>query len=205
MVNNMFASVRRLQERAWTVCDSVLRSTNPVYRAKRKYSSELEYWKGELQHLHRWYQEAEVDWWGIPSPSPTQKMHVSEIWSVNAVMTMHNMRPSYFEELQLGGDSFQGKRVLEVGCGPLAPILQFSNCIRHGIDPLIDRYLAAGWPLYEYDATFINAKAESMPYADSYFDSVISVNALDHVDNFALVASEIQRVLKVGGGVFFRS
>ena len=42
-----------------------------------------------------------------------------------------------------------------------------------------------------------------MPYVDSYFDAVISVNALDHVDDFRQVASEIQRVVKVGGMVYF--
>lgn len=117
-------------------------------------------------------------------------------------MTMHQMRPSYLEELQIQADCLCGQRVLEVGCGPLAPILQFTDCTRHGLDPLLDQYIQSGWPLYDYDAKFVNAKGESMPYVDAYFDTVISVNALDHVDDFEQVASEIQRVIKIGGKVF---
>jgi SAM-dependent methyltransferase len=163
----------------------------------------LQYWKGELINLSRWYNEGSIDWWGISSPSPNAKVSVSDIWATNAVMTMHRIRPNYLEELKIGSDSLRGKRVLEVGCGPLAPILQFSDCVRHGLDPLLNMYVDAGWPLYDYDAKFVNAKGESMPYIDSYFDVVISVNALDHVDDFGKVASEIQRVLKVGGELYF--
>ena len=85
----------------------------------------------------------------------------------------------------------------------MAPILQFSDCSRHGLDPLVDLYLQSGWPLYDYDVKFVCAKGESMPYVDSYFDAVVSVNALDHVDNFRRVASETQRVVKVGGELYF--
>ncbi|MGB3540243.1 MAG: hypothetical protein WBA42_18985 [Mesorhizobium sp.] len=66
-------------------------------------------------------------------------------------MTMHKLRPTYYEELGLEADAFEGKRVLEVGCGPLVPIQQFSACERHGIDPLADLYMASGWPLFDYD------------------------------------------------------
>ena len=113
------------------------------------------------------------------------------------------MRPHYTERLRIEPDHFRGQRVLEIGCGPLAPILQFHDCARHCVDPLVDLYMAAGWPLFEYDAKFINAVAQSLPYHDGYFDSVISVNALDHVDDFERVASTIQRVLRPGGRTYF--
>lgn len=191
--------VRAIRNRIDTLALKVI----PAYKAKRKYTEELDYWKGEIKNLSKWYNEGIIDWWGIAPPSAEKKTSVSDIWETNAVMTMHHIRPSYLEELQIESDSFRGKRVLEVGCGPLAPILQFSDCIRHGLDPLLNMYIEAGWPLYDYDVKFVNAKGESMPYADSYFDVVISVNALDHVDDFRKVASEIQRVLKVGGELYF--
>lgn len=43
------------------------------------------------------------------------------------------------------------------------------------------------------------ASAEKMPFADAFFDAVISVNAIDHVDDFAAVALEIKRILKSNG------
>lgn len=181
--------------------DHILTRTVPAWRAKRKYEAEIAYWRGELDHLKRWFVDGSIDWWGIRAP--TDKLAVSTLWSVNAVMTMHTLRPSYWEELRLSGDHFQGQRLLEVGCGPLVPCLQFSGCERHGIDPLISTYLEVGWPLFAYDAKLINSGAESMPYPDGYFDSVISVNALDHVDDFERVAAEIQRVVKPGGEICF--
>jgi ubiquinone/menaquinone biosynthesis C-methylase UbiE len=63
--------------------------------------------------------------------------------------------------------------------------------------------MASGWPLFEYEAKFINMGAESLPYPVAYFDAVISVNALDHVDNFERVAAEMERVLRPGGGLYF--
>jgi SAM-dependent methyltransferase len=112
------------------------------------------------------------------------------------IRTMHSLRPSYSEELKLPTNHFEGKRVLEIGCGPLVPILQFSGCERHAIDPLANRYMECGWPLYEYEASILNVNGEKLPYPDKYFDAAISVNALDHVDDFEKVASEMQRVAK---------
>ncbi|MGH6937196.1 MAG: class I SAM-dependent methyltransferase [Methylocella sp.] len=181
-----------------------LRAVSPSYRLKRKHEAELAYWRSELKHLMDWFQEGSRDWWGLPPPTPKQKLNVYELWTVNAVMTLHFMRPSYLEELRLDDRNyFAGKRVLEIGSGPLAPILQFTDCSRHCIDPLVNAYLAAGWPLFDYDAKFINIGGEALPYPDGYFEAIISVNALDHVDDFELVASEMQRVVRRGGGIYF--
>jgi ubiquinone/menaquinone biosynthesis C-methylase UbiE len=199
----MIRAMKQIAKKTLKSGDEIRRKINPTYRAKRKYASELDYWKGELEHLRTWYENGSTDWWGVPSPPPDKKQKISDNWATNAVMTMHRIRPSYLEELQLDADYLCGQRVLEVGCGPLAPILQFENCSRHGLDPLLDQYIESGWPLYDYDAKFVNAKGESMPYPDAYFDAVISVNALDHVDDFRKVASEIQRVLKIGGRIYF--
>ena len=57
----------------------------------------------------------------------------------------------------------------------------------------IQLYIEAGWPLYDYDAKVIKGFAENMPYPDAYFDAVISVNALDHVDDFQKIANERSR------------
>lgn len=182
--------------------DGVLRRLSPAWRARRKYAAEHRFWQAELSHLLAWYQGTERDWWGLRPPSAGQRQEVSQNPALNAVLTAHHLRPAYLEQLQLKADSFSGKRVLEVGCGPLAPVLQFIGCERHGLDPLIDLYKKAGWPLDDYDVEFSSAPGESMPYPDGFFDAVISVNALDHVDDFAKVTSEIQRVLKVGGGIY---
>lgn len=178
-------------------------AVDPAFRAKRKYEAEIHYWLDELQKLKKWFLDGTVDWWGIKPPAPSQRLDVSPLWVVNAIMTMHAMRPSYHEELKLERSHFAGKRVLEIGNGPLAPILQFDNCERHGVDPLNNLYMRAGWPLFAYDAKFIAQGGEQLPYPDAYFDAVISVNALDHVDDFDKVASEMQRVVRRDGEIRF--
>lgn len=175
----------------------------PSLLAREKYRAELDYWRGELHNLDRWFVKGDKDWWGVACPTSENRMDGSDIWSVNAVNTLHAIRPSYLEELRLDADAFAGERILEVGCGPLAPVVQFGDCERHGLDPLIDRYIAAGWPMYAFDVKLVSSGAESMPYPDAWFDSVISVNALDHVDDFPAVAREIQRVLRPGGRLIF--
>jgi SAM-dependent methyltransferase len=188
-----------LKERA----DQFLRQVSTSYQLKRKHAAELAYWRSELKHLDDWFRAGTRDWWGLRPPTPEQKLHVSELWVVNAVMTRNALRPTYLERLGIERDGFRGKRVLEIGSGPMAPILQFEDCTRHCVDPLVNVYMDAGWPLFEYDAKFVNTGGECLPYPDGYFDAVISVNALDHVDDFERVASEMQRVLKRGGGAYF--
>lgn len=174
---------------------------DPAYRKQQKYESELQYWRWSLEQLDRWFNRLEIDWWGIRPP--TTRLTPTNNWIVNAVLTMHELRPSYHEELKIERSHFSGRRVLEIGNGPLAPILQFDSCERHGVDPLNNAYMEAGWPLFAYDAKFLSIGAEKLPYPDGYFDAVISVNALDHVDDFKGVASEVQRVLKTGGEMRF--
>ena len=177
--------------------------TSTAYQLRRKREAEVTYWRQELVHLDEWFRKGTRDWWGLRSPRPDQKLNVSDLWVVNAVATRNALRPTYLERLCLKANHFTGKRVLEVGSGPMAPILQFSDCARHCVDPLVNLYMEAGWPLFAYDAKFINTGGESLPYPDGYFDAVVSVNALDHVDNFEQVASEMQRVIRRGGGAYF--
>jgi SAM-dependent methyltransferase len=183
--------------------DQLSRRVNPFYRLTRKHEAELAFWQDALRHLKGWFQNGETGRSGIRPPRPDQKINISDSWVVNAVATRHAMCPSYTERLRIERDLLKGKRVLDVGSGPLAPILQFAKCTRHCVDPLANVYMTAGWPLFEYDAKFINTGGECLPYPDGYFDAVISVNALDHVEDFEKVASEMQRVLRRGGEAYF--
>jgi SAM-dependent methyltransferase len=181
----------------------LLRKVNSSYREARKHEAELIFWQDSLTWLKSWFQDGAPGRSGIRAPTVAQRATISESWIVNAVMTMHGLRPHYMERLRIERDHFRSQRVLEIGCGPLAPILQFDDCERHCVDPLVNVYMAAGWPLFEYDAKFFNFGGESLPYPDNYFDAVISVNALDHVKDFEQTAREMERVLKPGGSIYF--
>jgi len=198
---------RRARSAAWWALNTPLGKRTiqyvPPVRDRVKHEAELSHWRSELELLHEWFVAGTRDWWGVPPVPAEKKLQVSDIWITNAVMTLHQHNWGYEEDLQLERDAFKGERLLDVGCGPLAPILQFADCERHAIDPLLDRYIEAGWPMYDYDVRLLNVHGENLPYPDNWFDGVISVNALDHVDDFEAVAKEMIRVLKPGGRITF--
>jgi SAM-dependent methyltransferase len=179
--------------------DILLSQFIPSVRRKRKYDSELGYWRSELANLRRWFVARDFNWWGVPPPAEHEKLSGAGHWVTDALATLHRIYPACLEEILIEANALHGQRVLEVGCGPAMPLLQFHGCERHGIDPLIGRYMKAGWPIFDYDARIIEAFGEAMPYPDRYFDVVMARNALDHVDDFGQVAAEISRVLKPGG------
>jgi len=107
--------------------------------------------------------------------------------------------PRYCKDLYLQEDSFEGQRILDLGCGPHAGIIGFKGCERHGADHLLSGYKSIGYPLDDHPITYVESKSEGLPYQDQSFDCVICVNALDHVDDLFLTMSEIARIVKPGG------
>jgi len=107
----------------------------------------------------------------------------------------------YLKDLHLDENAFSGMKVLDIGSGPFPSGLCYKNAEIYCLDPLMGKYIEAGYPIHCYDsrAKFVQAMAEDIPFEDGYFDAVISVNAIDHVNDFAKTATEIQRVLKPGG------
>jgi ubiquinone/menaquinone biosynthesis C-methylase UbiE len=76
----------------------------------------------------------------------------------------------------------------------------FDGSVLYCLDPLYGQYISTGFPIHYYkDVKFINSHSENIPINDSYFDVIISVNAIDHVDNFHATAQELKRVLKNNG------
>ncbi|MFO0753175.1 MAG: class I SAM-dependent methyltransferase [Thermodesulfovibrionales bacterium] len=107
--------------------------------------------------------------------------------------------PRYQKELGIGKGSLKGKAVLDVGCGPMGALKWFHSRSRFGLDELVAEYRAIGYPLEAHETSYVQGKAENMPFPDEKFDAVLSVNALDRVEDFSAALSEIFRVLKPGG------
>lgn len=195
----------RIREIYWQVrkdpadwADILIQDFSAAARARLKYAGELGYWRSELRNLDRWYLKGEMDWWGLAPPGARQAAG-GRLWSTEAIHHLHRFYPLLLEELGVEADALAGQRVLEIGCGPIVPILQFADCERHGIDPLLNAYAEAGWPIFDLEVRLLNGRAEAMPYPDGYFDAVVSRNSLDHVDDLDAVAAEIVRVLRPGG------
>lgn len=147
----------------------------------QKHQAELEFWRGMVAELTR----------DCTTPEDAE----AALLRVSHEKTF----PRYKHSLYLTDEAFQGLRILDVGCGPHCGIIGFTDCEKHGIDPLINEYRKLGYPLDKYGVQFACAGSEQMPYDNETFDVVLCVNALDHVDNLSATVHEMARVLKMGG------
>lgn len=94
----------------------------------------------------------------------------------------------------------EGKRVLEVGCGPMGVIYFTPGAMRVGIDPLAREYMES-FNFSTRGVHLIASMGEHLPFAGGSFDVVVIGNVLDHVNQPNLTLDEICRVLKPGGRV----
>ena len=170
--------------------------------ARKKYDDELAHWKRSLEDYHKWYHHRIPLLYGEQPPDENSRVTAYSD-QANAVLTWQKIhqRPKYLEYLKLNRDAFQNKRILDLGSGPHPSALCFRDCSVYCLDPLLPEYLKAGFPFHLYDerARFTYGFGEKMPFSDDFFDAVISVNAIDHVDDFYATAQEVKRVLKPGG------
>ena len=98
---------------------------------------------------------------------------------------------------------WQGKKVLEVGCGCGTDLLQFARAGAevYGIDlsqhsvELTKRRLE----LYGLRDEVTQGDSEDLPFPDNYFDLVYSWGVIHHAPHPSKVVAEIYRVLKPGG------
>ena len=106
----------------------------------------------------------------------------------------------YTKTFGLDRSFYDGRRVLDIGCGPKGSLEWATNaaeCV--GLDPLAESYRELG--IDRHRMRYVGAPAENMPLPDAYFDVVTTFNSLDHVDDLNKTISEIRRVTKVGGTV----
>jgi ubiquinone/menaquinone biosynthesis C-methylase UbiE len=107
--------------------------------------------------------------------------------------------PRYKKDLYLEESSFKGKKVLDLGCGPHGGLIGFTDCDKYGVDHLIEEYKKIGYPLDKHGIKYYQAKSEKLLFPNSYFDVVICINALDHVDSLRKTIKEISRILRKDG------
>jgi SAM-dependent methyltransferase len=171
-----------------------------------KYRAEITFWKEMLLKYNEWYDGKIASLYEEPCPNEDTKI-VSLTKQYSALLTWIEVhqKTKYLEDLFLDKLAFDGLRILDIGSGPLPSGSGFLNCEVYCLDPLLPSYLEAGFPIHIYDkrVKFVNGYSENMPFCDNYFDAVISVNAIDHVDDFNLTVIEIKRVLKPGGKLRF--
>ena len=104
----------------------------------------------------------------------------------------------YTTHFGLTVNSYAGKRILDIGCGPRGS-LEWAETAnqRVGLDPLADEYLKIGADQHAME--YVSEKSEQMPFDDGSFDIVCAFNSLDHVEDVLETISEIKRVTTNGG------
>ena len=106
---------------------------------------------------------------------------------------------------RLVGD-LRGKRILDVGCGTGRGIVDFVRDVRFaaGADAALDMLSIARQKTARNARTaLVNAYAQDLPFRNSAFDTVISLNFLHlfSVDTQRKMVQEMKRVVKPGGTV----
>ena len=106
--------------------------------------------------------------------------------------------PLYTACYGLQQSDYNGKRVLDIGCGPRGSLEWADMTVqRVGLDPLVPSYL--GFGANKHKMEYVASGSENIPFPDAHFDIVACLNALDHVDDLAVTIREIKRVTKPGG------
>jgi len=164
--------------------------------------AEITFWRKEIRNYVKWYLREIGEHYETPSPHEYEKIDVG-ILEHNAILTwlVCHQQKKYLQNLALTRDVFKGMKVLDVGSGPMPSATVFTGAEVYCLDPLFPDYMQAQFPFHYSSARFICGRSESIPCQNDFFDAIISINALDHVDNFMQTAKEIERVLKPNGKV----
>lgn len=169
-----------------------------------KYDAELNFKRTVIQQFILWYRGELPFLYETPSPKDDQKVVIGNEQD-NAILTWAKLHqePIYLESLRLEESVcvFAGKKLLDIGSSAVPSALVFKNTELYCLEPLLPEQLLLGYPFWAYDSRvrFIYGFSERMPFPNRFFDAAISVNALDHVDDFEMTALEIRRVLKEDG------
>jgi len=95
--------------------------------------------------------------------------------------------------------SYANGKILEIGCGMGKGLELFQKTCQHysAVDknPKLIDYLQSQYPNYR----FVNSHIPPLPFPDSSFDAVITLQVIEHIQDDRQFLKEIQRVLKPNG------
>ena len=106
-------------------------------------------------------------------------------------------------------EMFQGKQVLDVGCGAGGKTMYYAA---QGVEHIVGMDIV---PHYQQQAqalaqelgfadrfTFVVGDAAHTDFPDNHFDTIVMNDAMEHVDRPDLVLAEVRRILKPGGRLY---
>lgn len=137
------------------------------------------------------------------APEKYKEYHELQYWKGRSEKEDGNLFNQHYEFFytdlfDLPLESYESKRILDIGCGPRGSLEWADMCAeRVGLDPLVPQYLELG--AKKHKMTYIASPSEKIPFPDGHFDVVCSFNSLDHVADYHKTVAEIKRVTKPGG------
>ena len=118
-----------------------------------------------------------------------------------------NFSNSHYRKIMLkmaeenSDDFLKGKIVADFGCGPRGSLVWAKAAsLRIGIDVLADQYADRFKEnIISHNMIYLKATEYVIPLPSDFIDVMFTLNAIDHVTNFAVMCNEIMRVCKPGG------
>ncbi|MGH1569592.1 class I SAM-dependent methyltransferase [Methylobacterium sp. P31] len=122
------------------------------------------------------------------------------LWKAKGSFYNAHLIPFYTSFFGLDEAFYTGKRVLDVGCGPVGSLEWATGALeRVGLDPLANSYVKLNRGLHKM--SYVAAPSENIPFPDGRFDIVTMFNALDHVEDVDQTIRELARVCAPGGTI----
>ena len=116
---------------------------------------------------------------------------------------------AFYRERYSLQEMFQGKQVLDVGCGAGGKTMYYAA---QGVEHIVGMDIV---PHYQQQAqalaqelgfadrfTFVVGDAAHTDFPDNHFDTIVMNDAMEHVDRPDLVLAEVRRILKPGGRLY---
>lgn len=164
-----------------------------------KYESEFNWWRNCAVNIIQWHMGQAESVWGHPPNDPPSKSPDLSQAVMSLKCAMSDTYPSALQMPETPKRQSYG-RLLDLGCGPLCPATCFQAEAIVGADPLIFEYARIGYPLELYNTTCINIRAEDLSkiFESSTFDTIVSHNAIDHMDSLSEIAAQVQKLGRPG-------
>jgi SAM-dependent methyltransferase len=162
----------------------------------RKYQEELGWWVNTTATQYIPWYRGEIPF-ALGCPLPADKVTRYETEWENACATLAQAQSRDYSDTLCIPLDYDCGALLDIGCGPFVSAQFLKHRHLFCLDALIEFYLTARYPIRQAGAVLLPLYAEDMwTIPDNFFDTIVSCNALDHVDDFEATAVEIQRVAK---------
>ena len=160
-----------------------------------KHAAELRWWLEEWEPVLRgggFHPGDALDLLDGEEPAPT---YTGRRWQQARAEVRRVLREAGIADERF----FDGKVVVDIGPGPLGFPDACPARVSIGIDPLAERFRAAGLLIERSGAIYLTGGAERIPLVSGTVDVVVARNSLDHVDDPDAVLREARRLLRPGG------